>query len=482
MLFLNTETARINRLIEEGAGRGLTELEFFGREIAAWKKSPERMAQITGDRYYDGKHDIFDRKRTAIGPDGKLQVVDNLPNNKVIDNQYAKMVDQKTNYLLGKPVTFDCENDTYSALLKKRFNSAFQRTLKYLGEDAFNGGLCWLFIYYDEKGVLSFRRFPAYQVLPFWADDDHTKLDAAARLYLQEVWDGITKKLVERVELYKPDGIYRYVLDGSTLIPDVELGDYAPYITVQSKDGPEAYAWDRFPLIPFKYNKQETPLIMRVKSLQDGINTMLSDFENNMQEDARNTILVLKNYDGENLGEFRRNLATFGAVKVRYDGDTKGGVETLEVTVNAENYKAILEIFKKAMIENAMGYDAKDDRLSGNPNQMNIQSMYADVDLDANGMETEFQAAFEQLLWFVRQDMRTKGEGNFADEEITVVFNRDVLVNESEAIENCAKSAGILSEETIVEQHPWTRDAAAELERLEKERAAADVYEGAFAK
>lgn len=85
MLFLNTETARINRLIEEGAARGLTELEFFGREIAAWKKSPERMAQITGDRYYDGKHDILDRKRTAIGPDGKLQVVDNLPNNKVID-------------------------------------------------------------------------------------------------------------------------------------------------------------------------------------------------------------------------------------------------------------------------------------------------------------------------------------------------------------------------------------------------------------
>ena len=49
------------------------------------------------------------------------------------------------------------------------------------------------------------------------------------------------------------------------------------------------------------------------------------------------------------------------------------------------------------MIENARGYDAKDDRLGGNPNQMNIQSMYSDIDLDANGMETEFQAAFEEL-------------------------------------------------------------------------------------
>ena len=30
-----------------------------------------------------------------------------------------------------------------------------------------------------------------------------------------------------------------------------------------------------------------------------------------------------------------------------------------------------------------MGYDAKDERMGGNPNQMNIQSMYADIDLSA---------------------------------------------------------------------------------------------------
>ena len=70
----------------------------------------------------------------------------------------------------------------------------------------------------------------------------------------------------------------------------------------------------------------------------------------------------------------------------------------MQVEVNADNYKVIIEIFKKAIIENAMGYDAKDDRLAGNPNQMNIQSMYSDIDLDANGMETEYQAAFEELL------------------------------------------------------------------------------------
>ncbi len=111
---------------------------------------------------------------------------------------------------------------------------------------------------------------------------------------------------------------------------------------------------------------------------------MLSDYMNGMQEDARNTILVLKNYDGENLGEFRKNLSTFGAVKVRDDG----GLETLSVEVNSENYKSILELMKKSLIENARGYDAKSDKLAGNPNQMNIQSMYSDIDLDAQLLAT----------------------------------------------------------------------------------------------
>ena len=41
---------------------------------------------------------------------------------------------------------------------------------------------------------------------------------------------------------------------------------------------------------------------------------------------------------------------------------------------------------------------------------MNIQSMYSDIDLDANGMETEFQAAFEELLWFVNVHLANTGK------------------------------------------------------------------------
>jgi len=463
---------RISHFILYGVNADMSDREYIEQSIMRWKGSPEREMQIKGSLYYDGEQDILLRKRTMIGEDGKLQVVENLPNNHVIDNQYAKMVNQKANYLLGQPFVIDCENEQYADCLKKVFNKRFMRMLKNSGKAAYNGGKCWLYPYYDDEGNLSFRVFPAYEVLPFWEDSEHTKLQGAVRLYLVAGYEKNVPIIIEKVEVFDMTGIHKFILDGNKLIPDMTVKEQDEYyVTMTGDDGVQSgLNWSKIPLIPLKANEQETPLLKKVKSLQDGINVMLSDFENNMQEDTRNTILVLKNYDGTNLGEFRRNLATYGAVKVRYDGDTKGGVETLEITVNAENYKAIVEIFKKALIENAMGYDAKDDRLSGNPNQMNIQSMYSDIDLDANDMETELQAAFEEILWFVNCHLANTGQGNFEGEEVNIIFNRDVIIDESSIIDNIKKSVGILSDETLVSQHPWVTDVEQELDRLEKQK------------
>lgn len=441
--------------------------EFLEQSLIRWKGSPERIMQIKGQLYYQNEHDILLRKRTVIGQDGKLETVENLPNNRIIDNQYMKMVNQKANYLLGQPFAIESENEQYAALLKQIFNKKFMKTLKNTGKSALNHGIAWLYPYYNKNGEFDFRMFPGYEILPIWEDSEHTVLAGAIRLYLVTGFDGITPVVIEKVEVFDRDGIHCYILDGNVLIPDLTVSEHdCAYVMADGKP----LNWQHIPLIPFKYNEQEIPLLKKIKSLQDGINVMLSDFENNMQEDARNTILVLKNFDGQNLGEFRKNLATYGAVKVRYDGETKGGVDSLEIMVNSENYKAILEIFKKALIENAMGYDAKDDRLSGNPNQMNIQSMYSDIDLDANDMETEFQAAFEELLWFINAHLANTGHGSFENEDVKIIFNRDILINETEAIANCQASVGILSDETIVGMHPWVDDPQAELERLEKQR------------
>lgn len=462
----------LDHIVTEGAKNRLTDEQFIVKEIQRFKQSRKRRDMFIGEKYFKGEHDILFRDRTVIGADGNLEKIENLPNNKIVDNRYKTMVIQKNNYLLGQPFSIHCDNDVYVQLLTTMFfNKRFHRLLNTLGKDFLNNGIAWLFIYYDQEGNFSFKRIKPYELIPGWADNEHTALDYAIRIYEVIAYEGTnTEKVIEKVEVFDDTGIHYFELtDGGSLIPAAPY--HSNYFTVTDVSGTEqGYNWSKIPLIPFKYNSEEIPLIKMVKSLQDGINTIESNFQNCMEEDVRNTILVLVNYDGENLAEFRRNLATYGAVKVKTVDKAAGDLKTLQIEVNAENYKTILTEFKKALIENAMGYDAKDDRLSGSPNEMNIQSMYSDIDLDANGIETQLQASFEDLLWFINMHLYNMGYGDFENEQVEFIFNRDMLINESTVIENCAKSVGMLSDETIVANHPWIDNPYLELERLKKQK------------
>lgn len=463
-------TELLSRHISIGAEKRMSEIQFMERELEKWLSSPERQMMIQGEKYYHGQHDILQKKRSVVNQaTGEETELTGLPNNQIVDNQYRKMVNQKKNYLLGKPITITTDDETYLDYVQGIFTKRFMRMLKNLLGDSINGGKAWLFVGYDEAGELTIRKFKPWEIKAFWADAEHTVLEAAMRVYDVFSYEGNVEKKIQKVEIYDLNGIRFYERDNGHLIPcePFEL----PYLTVSVDDRIEGYNWSRIPLICFKYNESELPLIKSVKSLQDGINTIESTFQDNMQEDARNTILVLVNYDGQSLAEFRRNLAMYGAVKVRNDASAGGGdVKTLQVEVNAENYKTILKIFKDALIENAMGYDAKDDRLSGNPNQMNIQSMYSDIDLDADEMETEYQASLEELMWFVNCHLANKGKGDWSDEIVEFTFNRNVMINESDAITDIKNSMGLLSKKTLLAMHPYVDDPEAELDQIQEEQ------------
>ena len=442
----------------------LTDEQFIMREIRKFQTSDKRRMMIEGKRYYAGDHDILNRKRTAIGEGGKLVEVNNLPNNRIVDNQYRRVVNQKANFLVGKPITIEGENEQYVDILKNILDKRFMRLLNAVTLDALNCGIGYMYPCYNEQGEFTFKRFNSEEIRVGWKDADHTEVDYFIRIYDVLVYEVVEEKVIQKVEVYDETGITFFEMADEVLKP-VE-----PYHQTYFTANDTGYNWTKIPLIPWKYNKEEIALIKMLKSLQDGINIITSNFQNNMEEDSRNTILVIVNYEGENLGEFRQNLSTFGAVKVRSNDGVSGDVKTLQIEVNAENYESILKLFKDKLIENAMAYDAKDERMSGTPNQMNIQSMYSDIDLDANGMETEFQASFDDVLWFIDCHLANTGQGDFEKELVNIVFNRDIMMNESEKIQNLQQSVGLISDETIIANHPWVSDVQAELDKLKQQK------------
>ena len=66
--------------------------------------------------------------------------------------------------------------------------------------------------------------------------------------------------------------------------------------------------------------------------------------------------------------------------------------------------------------------------------------------------------------------MLNKGVGDYLDLEVDIIFNTDMIINESETIADAGNSVGIISEETIIANHPWVTDVQAELDRVKKEK------------
>lgn len=463
------------RRIKQGAMAAMSMEDIIRLEITNWLSSPERDLMITGQKYYCGDSDILNRIRTVIGDGGQEIAISNLANNKLVHNFARKLVDQKIGYMLSKPLSIQTNNEIYQQTLNEILDKSFLRVLMNIGKEAINKGKAWLHIYYDENGKLSFKKIPSEEIIPLWQDAAHTELDAVIRIYDIEAYEGTQKTIIHKVEFWDANGVQRYVYDGGNLLPDIEAGEFTShFIIIDDQGNEQGYNWERIPFVCFKYNDEEIPLIKFVKSLVDDYDKQVSDNSNNL-EDLPNSIYVIKNYDGTDLGEFRRNLSVFRAVKVT----DEGGVDTLSMDFNVDAFKTHMDMLRKAIYEFGRGVDTQSEKFGGDKSGVALKFLYADLDMDCNIIETEFQASLEQLRWFIDRHIANTIGQDFSDEVVDFIFNRDIIINETDAIQNAKASVGLISDETIVANHPWVTNTQEELDRISKERQAGiDAYQG----
>lgn len=458
----------------------MTNKEIAIEQMNAFKDTKKYEWMLLGQTYYRNQTKIIDHKRMVIGEGGMLQEATNLANNKLVHGFIRKLVDQKTGYLLSKPFSIQTEAaDAYKNYLHDIFGKQFQRQLKNLGKESINKGIGWLQVYYDEQGNLSFKIIPSQEIVPLWRDNAHTELDAVVRFYEQERYEAKKKIKVTIIEFWDTNGVMRFTMDGVNAAERLADGDIGYHFDVVKKvkdeKGVETLKetpmnWERVPFVPFKYNDEEMPLVEMLKSLVDDYDSRFSDNSNNL-EDLPNSILVVKGYDGTDVGEMRRNLSVYRTVKVA--AGEGAGIDSISMDIDTEAFTTHMDRLRKAIYEFGRGVDTQADKFGNSPSGIALRFLYSDLDMDANIIETEFQASLEQLLWFVDQHLYNTTGVDYSDIDVTFLFNRDIVINETEAITNVKDSVGILSEETILANHPWTGDVQEEMDRIEKERKSA---------
>lgn len=465
-----TATERILLELSDPKNVPMTLAQIVSEEIREFKASPRRQEMLVANAYYRNRSDV-QRKTVRLK---------SRSNAKIERPILKKLIDQKTDFLLAKPFTVNTENEAYGKALNEVFDASFRRKIKAFGRGAILSGVSYLQPWFDE-GKLAFSLLPSIEVRPLWEDAERTKLSAFIRFYDRVVYLGNRKATVSHAELWWPGGVKHFKTDaffGRQALEyqvDTDFGtpenDYTePHFTL----GERGYNWETPPLLWLRYNDEELPLCYFVKDLIDDINWQNSVTADVLRDVAK-FIFVLKDYGGENLEQFTQELQE--ALAIQVEGD--GGVDKLSADLSIDATMAFLDNERRDLFDYAAAVDTKDPNL-GNASGAAINFRYMDLAADCESLGAELKAAFARMKLFLDTAFSLTGKGDFASDSFEVVFNTDMPVNEADVINNARNSAGLISHQTIVENHPWVVDAQEELRRLEAEQRGEDSYAGAF--
>lgn len=491
--------AKLKDTMSRISPQGIDQERFILESWQRYHNSPEYNDILTAKRYFRNKNDILKRKRQFRGRKGEMIDDPILANNKLSHAFLNKITRQKVNYLLAKPFTINSDTDGYADALNDIFGKAdFRSLIKRVVKEAIIAGLGWVQVYYDEMGKLKFQRIPCEQVLPFWKDTDHTELEAVVRRYTIEWYKtNDTTAAAECEEIVKFEfwfegGVYYYEQKDGILIPDPDkiaiygthiLGHFMTEIQARDADGNPMYStdnlpgeppepimdskqtvWDQIPIVPFKYNMEEMSLLDLIKNLIDDYDARTSDNSNQI-EDIPNSIKLVKGYEGTDPDMFIDRIRLYRVAFVNHEGE----MSSVDNPLGIEQSDPHLERLRKDIYEFGFGVDTQESNV-GNASGVALKFLYADLDMDCSDLASELTGSLEKLAFFLAVDLAARGDGDYLESEMEVIYNTDITINETETIENLVKS-GLqpLSQETLLEQHPYVINAQVEMDRKKRE-------------
>lgn len=424
------------------------------------QKSESLNLMQTGVRYYQVDNDILSSK-AKVGDDTYRA------DHKLAHGKYKDMVDEKISYLLSKPYSLNCDDKTYSDAVTEVLGEKFQYLLYRAGFESTNKGIAWIHPYIDSQQNLKFSIIPAEQIIPIWHDIEHRKLDAVIRYYSEDVWQGDLRKSVTSIEVWEADKVTYYLKDKNTIFmdPRVYSDQDINIINHYQLDGVET-AWGEVPFVPFKNNFCELPDIKFVKSLLDNYDEARSESANYV-DDVTNWILTVYGYSPNKKDIFKKTLKNDHMMF--FDEKDNDGAEVLTPSTDIASLKEHWEQLKRDIIENGQSVNKDLDKFGSAPSGVALRFLYSSLELKSSAMAIEFNNGFDDLRFFIDEYLKMKNIP-ISDKPMSIQFNSDMTIDESEIITNCSNSKGVISDETILTNHPWVQNVNEELERLKMQK------------
>jgi len=217
------------------------------------------------------------------------------------------------------------------------------------------------------------------------------------------------------------------------------------------------------PFICFKNNEECKNDLTFYKELVDVYDLINSDVANDFSE-LQKLLMIIKGYDGSDNKELLENLRYHKLIKV----SEGGGIDKLSQDIPISAFNEFADRIEENIFLFGQGVNMKSDKFGNSPSGVALKFMYAMLDLKSGIVERKFRKGLRDLIEFVAMYENIAHSKTYDPKLINIVFNKSMILNEAEMVTMAQNSKGIISDDTIVANHPWVDDPANEMEKLKE--------------
>lgn len=386
--------------------------------------------------YYRGRHDILLRRMDDPSK----------PNNRLCCGYPALIANAYAGYMHGEPVNYSAEDALMENVSHTMNYNDAQAEDAMLGLDLAICGVAVELHYTDEDGMERFRRVDPVNCVEVRDGTLEDKLTALIRYY--DTVDVLTNLTTRHVDVYEPDVITYYVVDGADLV---------------EKESEQHYYGD-VPAVVYQNNTDRMGDFEGVITLIDAYDLMQSESLND-QEYFSDAYLVLKDLMGttpEEIAEMKKNRVLL----VPADADA-GFLIKQQSDALTENIKTRLN----NDIHRFSGCpDMTDQNFAGNASGVAIRYKLLQFENIAGVKEREFKRGLQRRLELLCNIWAVKNRGTFDWRNVQISFKRALPQNLLEIAQTLSELGGLLSDETKRAQLPIDFSEQLERERLKQQR------------
>lgn len=377
------------------------------------------------------KWDEYQQTRLAEVIKRSLKVY-NTPQDEKFDGRVDKAkwhstVNKKVNYLLARPPLATGAQDELTALLPLLEETATQFYLR--------GSLVWI-VQGDGVSLVP-QPMILNDALVLYADENREEPIAYVRRYADmEVDDAGSEKTIEYFECYygmEDNAVtrdtYCYSVDDRDKVAERLEG--VSFITL-GKTG-------------------DAPLFAYLETLLAAFDHILNHQD---RTTAKNTkpLVEVRGYSGSSDADLEDAIDNRSLAKV----DGNGGV-----TIHTRQMdSASIDIWVKRLLQEyneAACIVGKDNEMQFAQSGKAMDRLFVDMENDARKLAHTLETALREYFAIIGKP------------DVDIVWNTDRPVDDAATIQSISLSRGIISDRTLLEQHPWVDDVDEELRRLQQQ-------------